>query len=228
MVKQSEFLATKVCRFYNPGLIEYQEALRLQEGLAEKRIAGETEDALILLEHQPVFTVGKSGGIDNILVPSEVLLQEGISVYYVKRGGDITYHGPGQLVGYPIIKLRENGLDVHQYVWNLEEVIIRVLADLSISGRRVSDMPAYRGVWVEGEKVCAIGIQVTRGVTMHGFALNVNPDLHHFDFINPCGITGKAVTSVSKLLGRVVAVAEVKEKVLEHFAQVFKFKLVRG
>lgn len=228
MVKQSESLSTKVCRLYTPGLIEYQEALRLQEELARARIAGEAGDALLLLQHPPVFTVGKSGGIDNITVPREILLREGIAVYYVKRGGDITYHGPGQLVGYPIIKLRENGLDVHQYVWSLEEVIIRAVSDLGISGQRVSDLPKYRGVWVGEEKVCAIGIQITRGITMHGFALNVNPDLRHFEYINPCGITGKEVTSISKLLGRNVEVEEVKEKVLQHFAEVFNFKLVKG
>jgi len=227
MVKQSESLSTRVCRVYDPGLIDYQEALSFQERLAEGRVAGRSDDAFILLEHPPVYTVGKSGGVENILVPREILLQEGISVYYVRRGGDITYHGPGQLVGYPIINLRENGLDVHQYVWSLEEVIIQSLADLGISGQRLSELPNFRGVWAGDEKVCAVGIQVTRGVTMHGFALNVNPNLRHFEYINPCGITGKSVTSVSKLLGHEVDMETVKEKVLRHFAQVFKFKLVK-
>jgi lipoate-protein ligase B len=200
----------------------------LQKRLARDRIAGRGDDTLLLLQHPPVFTIGRSGGIDNVAVTRETLLQEEIEVFYVKRGGDITYHGPGQLVAYPILDLRSNGLDVHQYVWNLEEVIIRALSDLDISSQRVSGLPNYRGVWAGTEKVCAIGIHITRGVTMHGLALNVNPNLQHYSYINPCGMTDVVVTSISKLLGHEVTMEDVKEKVLQRFSQVFNLKLERG
>jgi len=228
MIQRSGLLSTEVCLVYDLGLFGYQEALQLQKILAEARIAEKAPDLLLLLQHPPVFTVGRSGGIHQIRVPRETLLHEDIPVFYVNRGGGITYHGPGQLVAYPIINLRKRELNVHQYVWNLEEVVIRALSDLGIPGQRRPSLPNYRGVWVGDEKVCAIGLHVTRGVTMHGFALNVSPNLHHFSYIDPCGVTVKGVTSISKLLGREVKIEGVTEGVLRHFSQVFRLKLERG
>jgi lipoyl(octanoyl) transferase len=152
----------------------------------------------------------------------DTLDKEGIQVVYTNRGGDITYHGPGQIVGYPILNLSENDLTVHQYVWSLEEIIIRTLADYGIDGQRVA---SKRGVWVGDEKICSIGLRVSGAISMHGFALNVNTDLKYFSYIVPCGLTGVSITSLAKLLGREVAIEETQEILLRHFFQVFNFKL---
>jgi len=216
---------TKVCLVYDLGLVDYREGLLLQEKLLNSRKSGAIADVLLLLQHPSVFTIGRSGIVENIIVPRETLVNENIPVFHTSRGGDVTYHGPGQLVGYPILNLREGGLTAHQYVWNLEEVVIRTLADFGIGGQRVS---GRRGVWVGEEKVCALGLRVSSEVSTHGFALNVNTNLKYFTYIIPCGIAGVSVTSVSKLLGREVDIGEIRGDLLRHFAQVFEFTLEYG
>ena len=216
---------TKVCLVYALGLVDYHKGLLLQERLLSSRKSGAISDVLLLLQHPSVLTMGRSGVDKNIIVPKETLVKEGVSVFYTNRGGDITYHGPGQLVGYPILNLMENGLTVHQYVWNLEEVVIKTLADFGIGGQRVSE---WRGVWVGEEKICALGVRVSGQVSMHGFALNVNTNLKYFTYIVPCGITGVSITSVSKLLGHEVEIEEIRRSLLRHFSQVFRFTLEYG
>jgi len=213
----------KACLVYDLGIKGYLEALDLQNRLVEARVADEIGDILLLLEHPPVFTIGRSGEIDNIRAPD--LVRRNSAVFYTNRGGDITYHGPGQLVGYPIFSLKESGLSVHQYVWNLEETVVKALACLGIAGHRVA---GYPGVWVGGEKVCSLGLHVTRGVSMHGFALNVNTDLKYFTYIIPCGIVDRGVTSVAKLTGQKVDMQTVKEYLIRSFSQVFGVNLGLG
>jgi lipoate-protein ligase B len=200
----------------------YDEAHRLQKNLLKKRLAGESPDILVLLEHPPTFTIGKSGTIDNVLISPVRLAQEGISLFFTDRGGDVTYHGPGQIVGYPIMDLRVRNRDIHKYVHDLEEVLIRTVRDFSIKAGRD---PGHRGVWVGDEELAAIGLGVIKWITMHGFALNVNSNLEHFSFINPCGFSDKNATSLSKLLSQDVSIKEVTEKLLVHFSQVFDMQI---
>ena len=191
----------------------------------QARLAGKIPDVLLLLEHPPVLTIGRSGTIRDIIAPLEILAQEDISISHTDRGGGVTYHGPGQLVGYPILSLKEPGLSVSQYVWNLEAAIIKLLLDLSICAQRV---PKYPGVWVGEEKVCAIGLHISHYVSRHGFALNVNTDLRCFNHINPCGTSNKAVTSISKLLGYEITVDEIKQPLVQAFSRVFQFRPEQG
>ena len=203
---------------YRLGLMEYGKAYRVQRSLHQKRVDGEIEDVLILLEHPPTLTVGKSGSEDNILVPGEVLQSEGISLFFIERGGDITYHGPGQLVGYPIIDLRRRRRDVRAFVRDLEEVLIRTVGDFGIRGKRDASHP---GVWVENCELAAIGLSIRKWVSMHGFALNVHTSLNHFKLINPCGFSDRTATSMSDILGRKVAIEPVTERLVFHFSQIF-------
>jgi len=206
-------------------LIDYREAYRLQKKLFRERRDGRIPDTLLLLEHPPTITVGKSGKLENILASREQLARQGVSLVFIDRGGDVTYHGPGQLVGYPIFDLKGRGRDAHRYIRNLEEAIIRTLNDFAIkSGRDRS----HAGVWVENEEIAAIGLSLSQWITMHGFALNVNTDLAYFNLINPCGFTNRRATSVSRLLGREIPVAEVKERLLAHFAEVFHADMATG
>ena len=223
MAKRLPF--TKVCLVHTLGLVDYSKALLIQERLLDLRKCGAISDVLLLLQHPSVLTIGRSGVDKNIIIPTETLIEEGIPVFYTNRGGDITYHGPGQVVGYPILNVIANGLTVHDYVWNLEEIVIRTLVDFGIGGQRVS---GFRGVWVGGEKICALGVRVSSRVTMHGFALNVNTNLKYFTYIVPCGILGASVTSVSKLLGHEVEIEGIQESLLRHFSQVFRFSLEYG
>jgi len=211
-----------LCHAYNLGLIEYENALRLQRNLAEARLKGEVPDVILLLEHPPVLTIGTSGGESDILASTETLSQENMSVVPTDRGGGITYHGPGQLVCYPIFDLRNKGKDIHQYVRNLEEVIIRTLASLSVAACRI---PGYPGIWVGNEKVCAVGIQVTKWVTRHGFALNVNNNLKHFSYIRACGIPDKGVISISHLVGHKLQIEAILPSLLKSFSQVFNLTI---
>ena len=215
----------KICLVYDLGLVDYHKGLLLQERLLNSRKCGAISDVLLLLQHPSVFTMGRSGIVENIIVPEETLVKEGIPVFHTNRGGDITYHGPGQLVGYPILNLGEDGLTVHQYVWDLEEIVIRTLADFGIGGQRIS---GRRGVWVGRQKICALGLRISREVSMHGFALNVNTNLKYFTYIIPCGITGVSITSVSKLLGHEVEIGGIQENLLRHFSQVFRLTLEYG
>ena len=203
-----------------PGRLDYKEALDLQEKLLLLRQQNEIEDTLILLEHPPVLTLGRRGEYGNILLPLDILEAQGVKVYEVSRGGDVTYHGPGQIVGYPIINLCNMGKDIKEFVYKIEEVIIRLLSnEFGIKSYR--DEKKYTGVWVEDEKITAIGIAVKKWVTMHGFAFNVNTDLSHFKWITPCGITDKSVTSVQKILGREIDFVKMNEFVLKYFCEVF-------
>ena len=228
------------------GRIDYQEAWDYQgvlhKSLIDKKLANrkieETADRepvihhFLFCEHEPVYTLGKSGSIDHLLLNEQGLNEKGISFYKINRGGDITFHGPGQVVGYPIFDLDEFFTDVHQYVRYIEEVIIRMLAEYGIEGTREE---GYTGVWLAADavlpkrKICAIGVHLSRWVTMHGFALNVNTDLKYFNFIVPCGIKDddKVVTTMALELGRPVDMEEVKAKIIKHFAQLFGFEIVK-
>ncbi len=207
-------------RILMAGRLAYPEALALQERLMALRQLDQIGDTLMLVEHPPVLTLGRRGGAANILLSPEALQREGVSVHEVSRGGDVTYHGPGQIVGYPIMDLRLMENDIKKYVWNVEEVFIRLLfAEFGIDARR--EEKKYTGVWVGDDKITAIGISVSRHITMHGFAFNVNTDLSHFKWINPCGITDKGVSSLQKLLGRELDMAELNGLVAKYFCVVF-------
>jgi lipoyl(octanoyl) transferase len=205
------------------GRIDYKEALDLQEKLLSRRQSGEIGDTLLILEHPPVITLGRRGLYSNVVVPKDVLEKEGVSLYEVNRGGDVTYHGPGQIVGYPIIHLGDCKLTVKDFVGKLEEVFITLLAE-KYGIEAHTEEKKYTGVWVGGEKITAIGIEVKRRVTMHGFAFNVNTDLDHFKWINPSGITDKGVTSLQKQLGYPLDMDELNETVAEYFCKVFDFE----
>lgn len=211
-----------LCAVYQLGLTGYNEADSLQKELLEKRANGEIPDTLLLLEHPPTITTGRAGQPENVLVSREQLEREGINLVSVDRGGDATYHGPGQLVAYPIIDLRDRNRDARRYVRDLEEVIIRTLGDFDITASRDQ---SHAGVWVENEEMAAIGVSVRQWVTRHGFALNVNTDLRPFSFINPCGFTDRGATSLSRLLARDVSVTAVTERLVARFAEVFGAQL---
>jgi lipoate-protein ligase B len=200
------------------GVVEYGAAYQLQKKIHEQRVAGDIGDTLLLLEHPPAITVGKAGSIENILVPRETLNQMGISLYFVDRGGDVTYHGPGQLVGYPILDLSSRGGDLKRYVRDLEEVLIRTLEDFSIKAGRD---PQHVGVWIGQKKIASIGLSIRQWVTMHGFALNVCNNLEHFSLIHPCGFKDRKTTSMQEVLGFQPSIEEVTERLLFLFSEVF-------
>lgn len=206
----------------NLDTVPYEEAFALQKRLVVLRSQGTICDTLILLEHPPVFTITRKATLKNILASQDELQDRGISLCQTNRGGDITYHGPGQIVGYPIMNLKDHGKDLHKYIRNIEEIIIALLADFGIAAHRDKANP---GVWIGDEKIAAIGIAVKSSwITMHGFAFNVNPDLDHYSLIVPCGITNKGVTSLRKLLGSPIRMVEVREKLIHHYAQVFNLR----
>jgi lipoyl(octanoyl) transferase len=212
------------------GRVAYDEALALQRTLVEERKAGVIPDTLLLLEHPHVLTLGvrKGGGRHNILASDARLRELGVTVVEAGRGGDVTYHGPGQLVGYPIIDLRPDRQDVHQYVRDVEEVLIRTCGDLGVPAERVTGLT---GVWVPHptrgpEKVAAIGVRIARWITSHGFALNVSTELDFFRLIVPCGIRDRGVTSLERVLGRAVHAQDVQESIVHHFARVFAREVV--
>ncbi len=210
------------CYLLEFGRVDYPTALELQENVVKSRLLGRGEDVLILLEHSPVITIGRGGGSEDILVPLETLERMGVKIYQVPRGGRVTYHGPGQLVGYPCLDLRRYGKDVHGYLRLLEEVLIRVLDGYNVKARRVT---GHAGVWVGGKKIAAIGIHVRRWITSHGFALNVSTDLGYFDMIVPCGVKNRAVTSLEQLLGRTLDMKEVRQRLVECWCDVFKVQI---
>jgi lipoate-protein ligase B len=211
-----------MCLVWNLGLMGYSEAYGLQRALQHQRVEGKIPDVLLLLEHPPTITIGKSGKLDNILTSKERLVQHGIALFFIDRGGDVTCHGPGQIVGYPIVDLGQRGKDLHRYVNDLEEVMLRTLKDFSIDGNRDECHP---GIWVNGEEIAAIGLSVRRWVSMHGFALNINIDLEHFSFINPCGFSDRRATSMSKILGNDVPMEKVTHSLISHFYEVFDFPI---
>ena len=204
------------------GKTRYADAWKLQQQLFELRRRGGSGDLLVLNEHEHVYTIGKAGDDNHLLASDEELRREGVDVFHIDRGGDITYHGPGQLVGYPILDLNVYGADIHRYLRSLEEVLIRALKDFGIAGEREEGMT---GVWVKGEKIAALGVKVSRWITMHGFALNVNTDLGKFGRIIPCGIFHKGVTSMQRLLGASVSMTDVERSVAEAFAEVFACRM---
>ena len=181
------------------------------------------QDILILLEHSPVFTLGRSGGKENLRVSESFLEKSGVPIVHVERGGNITYHGPGQLVGYPIINLKSAKLGVLDYVTNLEEVMIRTMADWGITAAR---NPLNRGIWVGNNKIGAIGVAVRRSITFHGFALNVNVSLEPFEWIHPCGLEGICATSMETKLDTPVSFEQVKERLKYHLCEVFHIRLI--
>jgi lipoyl(octanoyl) transferase len=206
------------------GTLDYASALALQQQLVEDRRHGRVGDTVLLLEHPPVITLGvrNRGSRAHVVVSDDELAREGIAVHETGRGGDITYHGPGQLVGYPILDLRPDRCDVHKYVRDLETVLIEALAGVGIEGRRLE---GKTGVWVgpdgREDKIAAIGVRISRWITSHGFALNVSPNLRHFALIVPCGIAGRGVTSLEAVVGRRVPMAEVEAAVMAAMQHVF-------
>jgi lipoate-protein ligase B len=204
-----------------PGITPYARAWELQKALVAARHEERIADGLILLEHEPVFTIGRSTKAEHLLFPREYLRSEGFGVYDIERGGSITYHGPRQLVGYPIIDLRGYGEDIVGYMRWLEESMIRTLRAFHVDADRRRGFP---GVWVGERKIGAVGVAVKRKVTMHGFALNVDPDLAHFSLINPCGL-GRPVTSMARVVGRPVTLDEVAPVYAREFESVFDLRL---
>jgi lipoyl(octanoyl) transferase len=211
------------------GLISYTEAFALQQRIVQARKAGEIDDVLLLCEHPHVITLGRNGRRENLLASEQELRQQGVEFHATNRGGDITYHGPGQVVGYPILDLTKMKTDVHWYVRTLEEIMIRASADFGITAFRV---PGRTGIWAQSEgpdegteeKLAAIGIHISRWVTSHGFAYNVATDLHYFDLIVPCGIADRQATSLEKLLSRTVALAPVQSRLVHHLGELFSLK----
>jgi lipoyl(octanoyl) transferase len=202
------------------GVVPYAEALAMQRALVEERKAERIPDLLLLLQHPPVITVGVKGdgGRSNVIASPQRLAELGIEVSETGRGGDVTYHGPGQIVGYPILDLRPDRCDVHRYVRDLEEVMIRACADYGISAGRIKGLS---GAWVGREKIGAIGVRISRWVTSHGFAFNVSTDLDHFKLIVPCGISDGGVTSLEKATGRRLPLPEVEDALVTHLGDVF-------
>jgi len=212
------------CLFAAAGRLEYRRALALQRLMVEARHLKLVErDVLLILEHPAVFTLGRRGGRENLAVPESFLADRGIAVVHVERGGDITYHGPGQIVGYPIIDLRGTPLSVTDYVSALEEIMIRTAADFGVVAGRD---PRNRGVWVGNRKLGSIGISIRRGISFHGFAFNVNLDLEPFSWINPCGLKGVGMTSLVKERGVPVAMAAARTVIIGHIRNVLKLNLI--
>jgi lipoyl(octanoyl) transferase len=214
---------TRMLEVARLGRVPYAEGLRLQEDRAAAVKAGIRPEALFLLEHDPVLTLGRNAHRENITASGEALAALGIEIHECGRGGDVTYHGPGQLVGYPIVDLAPDRKDVGKYVRNLEEAILRTLADCGVAGERA---PGLTGVWVGNEKIAAIGVRISRWVTTHGFALNVTTNLDHFGTIVPCGIRGRGVTSLERLLPSAPSLVEVGERFAGHFGAIFERRLV--
>jgi len=212
----------QACDAYLLGQIGYKEAYNIQTRFMENRIAGYIKDTLLLLEHPHTITIGKSGNSKNILVSNERLKELGISLFLADRGGDVTYHGPGQLVGYPIIDLKNRGKDIRKYVHDIEEVIINTLRVFSIESSRSIYHP---GVWVNNCQIAAIGLRIKKCVTMHGFSLNVNTNLDVCSLINPCGCSNVKVISCSKILSRDIPIDEVINVLLIQFSDIFDFEI---
>lgn len=213
----------KSCHAIDLGVMSYHDAFALQKRDVARRQAGEGEDVLYFVEHPHVITLGRNATGAAVLSDDALLKARGIAVTETDRGGDATYHGPGQLVGYPILALENDRRDIRRYVSDLEEVLIRTLSDFGIDAARHDE---YRGVWVGGKKIASLGVRVARWVTCHGFALNVNTDLSYFSTMHPCGIVGCRMTSMESMLGSPVSIDAVKQSVVIHFSQVFNRRLV--
>ena len=200
------------------GLIDYRKAWDLQHDLWLRRVKGELPNLLLLLEHPHVITLGRRGNRSHLIVSPETLEAMKIPVIHVERGGDITYHGPGQIVVYPILDLKDYGYRLVRYVDQLEELVLRVLKDFGIEGRRD---PSNRGVWVDKDKIASVGVAIKQGVSFHGVALNYETDLKYFDLIHPCGLEGKKMTMMSKILGAKISRDRLCERICFHFKEIF-------
>lgn len=201
------------------GRKDYKQVWDLQKTIHDKRVRRDIPNTLILVEHDPVITMGKSGEKTNVLVPVDLLKTKGVQYYEIERGGDVTYHGPGQLVGYPIFDVKDGLAGVKPFIRGIEEAIIATLNDFGIIGQRKEKMI---GVWTEKGKICSIGVAVKRWVSFHGFALNVNTDLSYFDLIVPCGLKNVEMTSMQQILGKEISMQEVKKIVIRSFGNVFR------
>lgn len=207
----------------NLGRCGYQEALEIQYDILKKRQDDNIEDTLILVEHPPVITIGRNGLPSNIIVPEKYLKEQGVEVHQVERGGDVTYHGPGQIVGYPIVKLKDKKMGIRDFVEGIEETFIQLLGEnYSIIAAR---NPEHTGVWIDNNKILAIGLAVKRGVTMHGFAFNVKTKLDHFNLIVPCGISNKGVTSIEHITDHPVELEQVNKLIIKHFSKIFNYNV---
>ncbi|MDE3179796.1 MAG: lipoyl(octanoyl) transferase LipB [Acidobacteriota bacterium] len=211
-----------LCAVEKHGLVEYGRALELQRRRTAERKAGDIPDTLILLQHPHVYTLGRNGRRENILASSRHLARAGITVFETDRGGDVTYHGPGQLVGYPVIDLNRHRRDVRWYMRSLEEVFIRTAAEYGIQAVRIE---GCTGVWVGNAKLVAMGVHISRWVTSHGFAFNVSTDLTYFSSIIPCGLRDKGVTSLEVSLARPVAMEDAMERVIRNFGRIFEMEM---
>ena len=214
-----------LCRVEQLGVVGYASALDLQREKVAQRKAGAIPDTLLLLEHPHVYTLGRNARPENVRASGEWLAAHAVRVFDTDRGGDVTYHGPGQLVGYPILDLARHQRDISWYMRSLEEVMLRAARDFGVEAGRLTGAP---GVWVGNDKLVAMGVHLSRWVTSHGFAFNVNTDLRYFERIIPCGLHGKGVTSLAKLLGRPVQIEAVAERVVEHFGAVFGLEMVES
>jgi len=200
------------------GQRDYKEVWDIQKLLHQKRLGGEIADTLLLVEHNPVITMGKSGKDDNILIPGSLLKKKGVDFYRIERGGDVTYHGPGQLVGYPIFNIKERLVGIKLFIERVEDAIIATLAHFGIKGEKKEKMI---GVWTETGKICSIGVAIKRWVSFHGFALNVNTDLNYFDLIHPCGLKNIKMTSIAEILKKEISMDTVKNATMNKFGVVF-------
>ncbi len=204
------------------GQKDYKEVWDLQKIIHQKRVEKEIADTLLLVEHNPVITMGKSGKQNNLLIPFKLLEEKGIAYYQIERGGDVTYHGLGQVVGYPIINIKEGLIGIRPFIERLENVIIATLVEFGIKGEKKEKMI---GVWTETGKICSIGVAVKRWVSFHGFAFNVNTNLKHFDLIVPCGLKNVTMTSMQKILNKEISLDRVKKSIIKNFGVIFKKKL---
>lgn len=206
------------------GFCDFERSLTIQKRLHQMRVEAKIPDTLILVEHQPVITFGKSGKPANLLVPNDILQRKGIKTYFIERGGDVTFHGPGQIVGYPIFYIKETLAGIRGMINKLESTLILTLNDFAI---QALTRPKLVGVWIGEEKIASIGIAVKKWVTFHGFALNVNTDLAYFDLIRPCGLDKVRMTSMAKILGKELNLNQVKERIKLNFEKVFGAKIVK-
>jgi lipoyl(octanoyl) transferase len=231
----------RLVKFRDLGIMDYKFAWDLQEkvfdDIVQKKLKNRllAEDRqftynhqLLFVEHPPVITLGKNAANENVLLNEQALAKNGVQLYHINRGGDVTFHGPGQIVGYPILDLDLFFTDIGKYLRSIEDVIIKTLANYNIKGERLKNIT---GVWIEANtpnarKICAIGIRCSRWVTMHGFAFNINTDLNYFNYIIPCGLSDKAVTSLEKEIGKTVLISEVKQKLKHNFEEVFECRLI--
>jgi len=215
-------MSERLLHVHHAGRVAYAEMLETQVRLRDARIAGEIPDTVLLVEHEPVITMGRSAKDEHVLLTSDALRQRGMSVYEIGRGGDVTYHGPGQLVCYPILDLKPDRKDVRRYVGNLEEVMIRIAARHGLTAHRVEGL---NGAWIGDRKIGAVGVRIRQWVTMHGIALNVSTDLDAYDAIVPCGIRDREVTSLQRELGREVDLAETGDVAADVFGEVFESRV---